>query len=87
MSPVESRSLAATDCRVIRALAEQSHTTAAVVEFIYLEELHELEPVRVTQFLPLIVGRRVRDRLRAMTKPAEARRFPGGHFSRLALGR
>src|SRR6516225_1546825 len=87
MSPEESRSLAARDCRIIQALAEQSHAPAAVVEFIYLEELHQLEPARVRQFLPVIVGRRVRDRLRAMKKLTEAPRFPERRFSRLTFER
>src|SRR5215469_3757719 len=85
MSPEESRSLAARDCRIIRALAEQSRASIGVVELIYLDELRQLEPARVTQFLPVIVGRRVRDRLRAMTKPATAQRFPEGYLSRLAF--
>jgi hypothetical protein len=59
-----STRLAAADCRVIEALAEQSSVSTAVIEILYLEELHQLEPARIRQFLPVITGRRVRDLLR-----------------------
>jgi len=66
MSSEELASLAAS--RAIQSLAEQSNTPAEVVEDLYRQELNELEPARVRQFLSVIASRRVRERLRTTPK-------------------
>jgi len=64
MSSEVVTSLAAADRLAIQSLAEESQAPLEVVEVLYLEELRQLEVAQVKQFVPVIVGRRVRDRLR-----------------------
>jgi hypothetical protein len=65
MSPdPQSQNLAAADRRAIQALADKTRTAANVVEDLYRQELDQLEPARIRQFLPVIATRRVRYRLR-----------------------
>lgn len=49
----------------IQALSEHSRTSADLVKSLYWKELRRLAPsARITQYLPLVIGRRVRDILR-----------------------
>lgn len=58
-------SMAATHRRAIQTLAERSHASFEVVEGMYGHELSELRShARITQYLPLLASRRVRDLLR-----------------------
>jgi hypothetical protein len=64
LAPAELASMAVHHENAIRALAEHSQASRNVIETLYWKELKKLEPARITQYLPLVVSRRVREALR-----------------------
>jgi hypothetical protein len=61
----------------IQALAEHSRSPFELVESLYRSELIKLEPgARITQYLPLVTSRRVRDRLRQSVHGAATQGVP-----------
>jgi hypothetical protein len=64
-SALETSELSENHRVVIQTLAERSHSPFALVEKMYRNELTQLEShARITQYLPLVATRRVRDLLR-----------------------
>ena len=64
LAPAESASMAVHHENAILALAEHSQVSRDVIETLYWKELKKLEPARITQYLPLVASRRVREALR-----------------------
>lgn len=64
-STLESVDMAKSHRIAIQTLAERSHSPFELVEKMYRNELTQLESqARITQYLPLVTSRRVRDLLR-----------------------
>jgi hypothetical protein len=71
--PATSPAMLAQHHSAINALAEHCDSPADLVESLYWSELRSLEPeARVTQYLPLVTSRRVRERLRRASRRSKS---------------